>query len=604
MEKNLKIVFVGHVDHGKSTVIGRLLADNDAVPRDKIEKVRKNCERNGKPFEYAFLLDALQEEQDQGITIDIVKLYFQSEKANFTIIDAPGHKEFLKNMISGASQADAALLIVDAKEGVKEQTRRHGYMLSLLGIKQVVVVINKMDLVDYSEEKFENLRQELRDFLALLNVKPVAFVPISAREGEGVTKKSAQMAWHKSGFLMQVMEELSTSNIDENLKLRIPVQDVYKFSEQRIIAGRIESGKIKKGDTIKIMPGGIKTKVKELAVWSAKEKNSACNSESVSLVLEDDLFLERGQVIVDEDSYPLVGNIFSATVFWLSKEPLTKDKKYLLRLATQEVEAEIFMIKKSLNSSSLEIQNQPEEIQTNEVGEVIIKTSKAFVMDNFGEMATMGRFVLVENHIVRGGGIVCQSEELENRIIGKERENLSIRTKKAGVSLEERIRKNGYTPKVLWLCGLPGSGRNTIAKGLERMLFEMGYNALLITGSQLRYGLSGDLGFKKEDSHTQQKRLSEIAKIVMQSGSYVIISSVSANKKERELAKKLIGEEFFLEVIVDCDPKICAKRYGKNVEIEFEKSESPNIIINTSSIKPEEAVKVAEEKIREIINVN
>jgi sulfate adenylyltransferase subunit 1 len=403
----LKIVVVGHVDHGKSTVIGRLLYDTKSVPEGKIERVKKTCKDKGKPFEYAYLLDAFEEEQKQGITIDTTQLQFFTEKRDYVIIDAPGHKEFLKNMISGAADAEAALLIIDAYEGVQEQSKRHGYILSLLGIQKVCVIVNKMDLIDYSEEKFNNIRREMNEFLNNLHVYPLKYIPISAFQGENMTEKSDKMPWYTGAPILTAIDRIEKDKGLEDKPLRFPIQDVYKFDNRRIIAGRIESGSLSVGDEILISPSNKVTKVKTIEYWQEKNKMDTVSAGmSVGIIVEDEFFNKRGEFITHRDHAPKVADTFRANLFWMGKSALVKGKKYKLKLATQEIECEIQAINKVIDASSLETRENADEVKTNDVAEVTFRTKGEISLDEFKNNKSTGRFVIVDGYNVSGGGIV------------------------------------------------------------------------------------------------------------------------------------------------------------------------------------------------------
>lgn len=411
MENNreiVKIVVVGHVDHGKSTVIGRLLYDTKSVTEGKIERVKKVCKEKGKPFEYAYLLDAFEEEQKQGITIDTTQLQFFTEKRDYVIIDAPGHKEFLKNMISGAANAEAALLIIDALEGVQEQSRRHGYILSLLGIQKVYVIVNKMDLIDYSEEKFLKIQGEMEEFLNNLNVYPLKYIPISAFYGENMTNQSEKMGWYQGEPILEAIDLFEKDKGIEDKPLRFPIQDVYKFDKhRRIIAGRIESGKLNVGDEILISPGNKTTRVKSIEHWVEKDKTDTLYAGmSVGITVEDEFFNKRGEFISHKNEVPLVSGLFKANIFWMGKNSLLKNKKYKLKLATQEVECEIETINKVIDATTLETLENASEVKTNDVAEVTVKTKEKVAFDEFRHNQSTGRFVIVDGYDVSGGGII------------------------------------------------------------------------------------------------------------------------------------------------------------------------------------------------------
>lgn len=410
MESNrefLKIVVVGHVDHGKSTLIGRLLYDTKSVTEGKIERVKKICKEKGKPFEYAYLLDAFEEEQKQGITIDTTQLQFFTKKRDYVIIDAPGHKEFLKNMISGAASAEAALLMVDANEGVQEQSKRHGYILSLLGIQKVYVVVNKMDLIDYSEGKFNRIKQEMNEFLNNLGVYPLKYLPISAFHGENMISTSDKMSWFSGEPLLTAIDLIEKDKGLEGKPLRFSIQDVYKFDERRIIAGRIESGSLSVGDEIFISPSSKVTKVKSIEYWQEKDKRDTVSAGmSVGITVEDEFFNKRGEFITLLENAPIVADVFRANLFWMGIGALTKAKKYKLKLATQEVECEIISVNRVIDASTLENIENADQVETNDVAEVTIKTKEKISFDEFKKNQNTGRFVIVDGYDVCGGGII------------------------------------------------------------------------------------------------------------------------------------------------------------------------------------------------------
>ncbi len=411
--ETLKFVMVGHVDHGKSTLVGKLLTETGFISETKINHVKKVCEDQGKAFEFAFLLDGLEEEQDQGITIDVAQMFFKTAKRNYIVIDAPGHKEFLKNMISGASNADVAFLMIDAEEGIQEQSRRHAYLLSLLGIKQIAIVMNKMDLVNYSEEVFNSTKALYEKYLASIHVTPRVFVPISAYHGENVVKRSDKMPWYTGPTIMDILETFESKDDRSKAPLRFPVQDVYKFDKRRIIVGRIESGRIHVGDEIIFWPSGKATKVKSIEQWNGPQPVEAYAGQSTGFQMEEQIFAERGEIgCLRKEKQPHVSNRFQANIFWMGNKHLEKGGKYLIKLATGESECVIESIPRVINSSTLEeISKSANEVAKNEVAEVIIATKKPLAFDTFDEIPETGRFVLVHEHDVRGGGIILKKVE-------------------------------------------------------------------------------------------------------------------------------------------------------------------------------------------------
>ncbi len=403
----LNIVVVGHVDHGKSTVIGRLLYDTHSLPEGAIERVKRIAKEKGKPFEYAYLLDAFEEEQKQGITIDTTQLQFRTAKRDYVIIDAPGHKEFLKNMISGAASAEAALLIIDANEGIQEQSRRHGYILSLLGIQKAYVVINKMDLIHYSEAKFNEIKREMNEFLHNLHVFPLKYIPISAFYGENMITPSAKMPWYKGEPILEAIDLFEKDTGLETKPLRFPIQDVYKFDNRRIIAGRIETGTLTVGDQILISPSNKLTRVKTIEYWAERDKRDSVSAGmSVGITVEDEFFNQRGEFIVQPGQAAITGDTFKANIFWMGKKELIKGREYKLKLATQEVECEISSIVKVIEATTLETIENAGAVKTNDVAEVVIRAKKQLCFDEFRNNQLTGRFVIVDGYDVSGGGIV------------------------------------------------------------------------------------------------------------------------------------------------------------------------------------------------------
>lgn len=406
--ENLKFVIVGHVDHGKSTLIGRLLYDTNSLPEGKIEEIKQLCDSLGKDIEFGYVMDHLEEERDQGITIDTAQTFFSTKKRDYVIIDAPGHVEFLKNMISGASQAEAAILLVDAQEGVKEQTKRHSYILGMLGLSQVIVVINKMDLVDYDRIRFESVKKDLLGFLSNINIKPSYVIPISAKKGDFIANKTGNFDWYQGPTLLEALDTFKIKESANHKPLRFVVQDVYSF-DKRIIAGRVESGIIRKGDKIKVLPSGEETRVKSVEEY-LKIVTEAEAGKSIGITTEDKLFIDRGNVIVSGSDLPAVTNKIKANIFWMDKTPLKKGENLRFRCATQEVNCEIEKINTVINSSSLElIAEDSNEVKNREVANIIIRTDKPVVVENFNKMEELGRFVLGREDTC-AGGIITELE--------------------------------------------------------------------------------------------------------------------------------------------------------------------------------------------------
>lgn len=403
----LNLVIAGHLNHGKSTLIGRLLFDTDSLPEGVIKEIKKICDILGKPLEFAFVMDRFKEERERGITIDTTQTFFKTDKRDYVIIDAPGHREFLKNMITGASQAEAAILIVDAKEGVREETKRHAYILKMLGIKQVIVVINKMDLINYAKERFDEIKRELLKFLYSIGIIPPYIIPISAIEGSNVAKKSESMSWYNGPTILEALDIFKPKKNSASKPLRFPIQDVYEINGKKILVGRVESGEIKEGDEVIILPMKKKAIVKTIEVFQ-KFKKKAQAGESIGVTLEKSpVFIERGQIISGISHLPIITNEIKANIFWTSKESCSKGERFFLRCATQEIRCVLKKINKRIDSSTLEVlEEDADNLRENEIGEVIIATEKPVVIENFNYLPELGRFVLIKKYDISGGGTI------------------------------------------------------------------------------------------------------------------------------------------------------------------------------------------------------
>ncbi|MDQ2919460.1 MAG: adenylyl-sulfate kinase, partial [Verrucomicrobiota bacterium] len=548
----LKIVFVGHVDHGKSTLIGRILHDTNSLPEGKIAAIQQACAAEGMEFEYAFLLDALLEEQSQNITIDTTQIPFRTAKRRYVIIDAPGHKEFLKNMITGASSADAAILVIAANEGVREQSRRHAYLLSLLGIRQILVVVNKMDLMDEPEKTFREIEKEYAAFLDSLGLKARRFIPASARTGENITA------------ILAALDELEETNVPANQPLRFCVQDVYRFDERRIIAGRIESGALRVGDELVFSPANKLSEVASIENWNSSNRAEAITGDSIGITLREQIFVERGYVASHEKERPIETNRFRADIFWLAEAPLRKDAQYSLRLATQEVKCQMVAIEQVMDSSTLEISpNETNEVARNEVGRVTLQTRGPLVIDNHDRVPSLGRFVLVTGGRICGGGITFGGVYTERTTV----KSKNISWSEGKITAQRRAALTGHRGAVVWLTGLSGAGKSTIAQGVEAELFGRGMHAYVLDGDNIRHGLNSNLGFSPEDRVENIRRVGEVAKLMADAGTVVITAFISPYRADRRRAREIALESKaeFIEVFVDAPLRVCEERDPKHL---------------------------------------
>jgi len=591
--QSLKVVFVGHVDHGKSTVVGRIFHDTGSLPDGKTEAIRKMCERRGMPFEWAFLMDALQAERDQGITIDTSQIWFKTARRDYVIIDAPGHKEFLKNMITGAAAADAAILVIDANEGVQEQSKRHGYLLHLMGIRQVTVVVNKMDLVDYSHERFRQIERDFRAYLGDIGVVPAHVVPASAREGDLIVGRSRNMAWYEGPTVVEALDRFEPQIRPIDQPLRFPIQDVYKFDQRRIIAGRIESGSLKVGDTLLFSPSNRTARVKSIEAWSVDAApTKAIAGQSIGITLDEQLFIERGHVASHEDQAPVETDVFRARVFWLGAKPLTLGASYKLKLGTLETQATVQSIEQVIDTGDLS-RGAAAQVERNAVAEITIRTGDMVALDEFTDLPMTGRFVLVDGFDIAGGGIVFMEgyADQRGRISVK---STNITKVEQGVTGELRAKRNGHAGGVLWFTGLSGAGKSTLAVAVEQELFERGYQVYVLDGDNVRFGLNADLGFSPEDRAENIRRVGEVAALMSGAGFITITAFISPYRSDRDRARSAAGEAFH-EVYIDADLATCEQRDPKGL---YKKARAGEIPEFTGISAPYEAPSEAELTVR------
>ncbi|MGE5197654.1 MAG: sulfate adenylyltransferase subunit 1 [Deltaproteobacteria bacterium] len=410
VKSNLKIVISGHVDHGKSTLIGRLLLDTNSLPEERIKEIRKISKELGKDTELAYLTDYLKEERENEMTIDTTQIFFKTRKRDYVIIDSPGHVEFIKNMLTGATQAEAAVLLIDANAGVKEQTKRHAYIVGLLGITNVIVVLNKMDLLDYKEERFQKLKLEFLEFMQRLAMKPCFIIPASAKDGVNISKRSRKMSWYKGPCLLETLDSIKSKAKPVEKPLRFSVQDVYEINGEKIIAGKVLSGTIKQGQDIRLFPSQKDSRVNSIKVFG-KMLREARAGASIGLTLDGPFYARRGEIIAQRENGRLhLLNRFRTDIFWMSGEPLQINKPVTLRCSTQELTCVAEKIEKRIDSSTLEIlEENASELRMNESGVVMLKTEKPAVIEKFDFIDELGRFVIEQENNLQGAGIITQN---------------------------------------------------------------------------------------------------------------------------------------------------------------------------------------------------
>ena len=615
--EQLKIVIVGHVDHGKSTFVGRLFHDTGSLSEGKLEQLQKAAESRGTPFEWANLMDALQAERDQNVTIDTAQIWFQTRKRQYVIIDAPGHKEFLKNMITGAASAHAALLLVDAMEGIQENSRRHGYLLNLLGIRQVAVLVNKMDLAGYSQKKFDRLETEFREWLVSIGVVPAYFIPIAAKHGDNIASRSANMPWWEGPTALEALDDFELPAPPMGQPLRFPIQDVYRFDDRRILAGRIEAGSISVGERVVFSPSNKVSTVKTIERWNAPKTDVAGAGESIGITLTEQIFVERGTIAVPEAASPYELTRFKARVFWLGKEPFAKGRKYKLKLATQEVECEVDNIAKVIDASTLAVisRGNGKFIGRHEVGELTIRTRKPIAFDAITEIVPMGRFVIVDGLDVCGGGIIVE-DNYPRHTHDTHHKSSNIFLSRGKVPTAQRELRNGHCGCVIWLTGLSSSGKSTIATELERELFNRGAQTCILDGDNIRHGLCSDLGFSPKDRTENIRRIGEVARLFAETGVICITAFISPYRADRELVRKIVPAGRFIEVYLNAPLEVCEQRDSKGlyararageikeftgISAPYEPPLKPEIELPTNSLNVGECVAIIRERLNQLL---
>ncbi len=561
--EQMNIVIVGHVDHGKSTLIGRLLADTGSLPEGKLEQVRQSCARNAKPFEYAFLLDALKDEQSQGITIDSARCFFNTAKRRYIIIDAPGHIEFLKNMITGASRAEAALLLIDAHEGVQENSKRHGYMLHLLGIRQVVVVVNKMDLVQYDETAFVKVKTEYEAFLGQFGLVPTAFIPIAARDGENMVTPSEKMPWYTGKSVLDHIDDFNQAKDKQDLPFRMSVQDVYKFTasndDRRIVAGTVMSGRLKVGDEVVFLPSQKRSRVKTIEGFNQAEKTMVLAGNATGFTLDTQIYIRPGDLIVKasdfdalsgeraiETSLPLSGTTFKASLFWLGRTPMVTGKAYKLKLASARITVYLKEIISVMDASELQTEDNRREIRRHEVAECVLETLKPFAFDLASNFEDTSRFVLVDGYEIAAGAIVVGQVTAETSVVQKYKAQRDASWEKGLINVQQRQHILGQRAKAIVFVGDRAA---EMGKLLEKQLIENGRLAYYLGRASVLSGMGADYaGALAREEFV--RRLGELSHVFTDAGLIFITSMYECDDAELEILTVL--SEPFEILVVTC----------------------------------------------------
>ena len=545
VEEKMDIVFVGHVDHGKSTVIGRLLADTDSLPDGKLELVQNTCKQNNEPFEYAYLIDALKDERAQSITIDSARVFFQSDKRHYIIIDAPGHIEFIKNMVTGAARAEAAVLVIDANEGVMENSRRHGYLLGMLGIKQVLILINKMDIAGFDQKVFENIKKEYLKFLTDINIEPMDFIPVSGKFGDNLTSPSKLTSWYKGKTLLESLDRFEKISSDKNTPFRMPVQDIYKFSNygdnRRILVGTPTSGRLNIGDEIVFYPSGKHNNIKTFESYKSTSPESILTGQASGFTLKDQIFVKRGEVVCKaNERAPMISTKIRASVFWLGNNPLSINKSYIIKLGTSRVEGQIGEIHRVTDADSLRA-SEKKRISRHEIAEVTINFKIPIVFELSETHNDLSRFVILDEQQIWGGGIILEAIQDDDE---KLREGVFTRNSqwiRSQVTYKDRVERNNQHSSLLLITGQQNSGRKKLASMLETKLFLEGKQIYYLGVGSILYGLNADI--KRDDAVEWKehiRRISELAYIFMDSGTILVMTAVELTQEDLHVIDSIV----------------------------------------------------------------
>ncbi len=609
----LRFITCGSVDDGKSTLIGRLLYEAGLLFEDQQERLESDSRRigtQGGELDFALLLDGLAAEREQGITIDVAYRYFQTKQRKFIVADCPGHEQYTRNMVTGASTADCAVLLLDARKGTLTQTRRHTYIVSLLGVRHVAMVINKLDLVDYSHSRFQELEAECQELTAQLGLSDVTCIPVAALHGDNVVSRSARTPWYDGPTLLEYLE---TVEIDERRlqtgPFRLPVQWVSRPDASfRGFSGMIAGGTVSPGDRIIALPSRRESEVARVVTYDGDLDRSVAG-QSVTLTLTDEIDISRGEVIASVKEPPGVGEQFEATIVWMAEQPMLRGRNYLMRVGTSVAGATIAPLKYKVDVNSLK-HIAAEKLELNEIGVCELELDRAIPFDPYRENREMGGFVLIDRISSQTVGAGMLNFEL--------RRSDNVQWQTMDIDKAAHVRLKGHRPCVLWMTGLSGAGKSTIANLLERKLHTLGCHTYLLDGDNVRHGLNKDLGFTDADRVENIRRVAEVSKLMVDAGLIVITSFISPFRSERRMARGLLEEGEFIEVFIDAPLRVAEARdpkrlYAKarrgeirnftGIDSPYEAPEAPEIHVDTTATSAEHAAEglVAELRRRRIL---
>jgi bifunctional enzyme CysN/CysC len=607
----LRFTTTGSVDDGKSTLIGRLLYETNCIFEDQYAAVEKTSQQRGNErVDLALLLDGLAAEREQGITIDVAYRYFTTDKRKFIIADTPGHEQYTRNMVTGASNSELAIILIDARHGVLTQSKRHGFLISLLQIPHLVVAVNKMDLVDYSEEVFNNIVQDYREFSQKLDIHDISFIPVSALDGDNVTTRSENMPWYDGHTLLHMLENVHVDADKNYVDFRFPVQYVSRPNLNfRGFAGNIVSGTIKAGEEIAALPSGKTSRVKSIVTYDG-ELEEAHAGQAVTLTLEDEIDISRGDMIVRRNNLPHVANEFDAMICWMDEQPMDRRGHYIIKHTTQKTKAFISGINYKIDVNTLHRQDA-ESFELNEIGRISLKTSQPLFFDSYKTNHATGSFILIDplsNHTVAAGMIRGRTRTVSDVVPARHAEthrSSNVKWEEGLITRTDWEKRNGHKAAVLWFTGLSGSGKSTVARKVAGNLFDQGCQVAMLDGDNVRHGLCGDLEFSDRDRSENIRRVGEAAKLFYEQGNIVACTFISPFKEDRDFVRSIMPEGAFIEVHVKCDIEVCKRRDPKGLYRKALAGEIKDFTgISSPYEEPENAEIVVETDIDHIDGIN